>query len=314
MGPVIGFAVVTVGIGACLAAWAHFADTSRVLRVLLYLLFGGLSALLIFAGAIVLLLRDEMAEAGVSDVGGVGLLLVGLGLGLPLVPIVRRVLARVMPMDPTSMPDMVGLSVLTATMFAVPLLGAGASEASGAFGPVQTSELVVQSATFVVLAFLSVGTFITRDFRSALRRLGLWALTPRQIAIALALVLFAFVIAGVAGVLTHVLQPDLEREIEERLRSVTQEVANVPGAITLGLSAGIGEEILFRGAIQPRFGLVFTSLVFAVIHVQYGFSVVVLGVFALAIMLGLERKYLGTTAAIITHAAYNTLAVLLQTA
>jgi len=138
--------------------------------------------------------------------------------------------------------------------------------------------------------------------------------TPRQIGIALALVVVAFIIAGVAGALTQVFQPGLEREIEDRMRSVTQEVTDVPGAILLGLSAGIGEEILFRGAIQPRYGIVFTSLVFTVIHVQYDISLVLVGVFALAIMLGLERKYMGTVAAIITHAVYNTLTLLIQAA
>jgi len=314
MGAIIGFAFVTVGIGALLSAWAHHADASRALRVLLYIIFGGFSLLVILAGIGALVLSNEMPDAGLSRLGGLALLALGLGLGLPLVPFVRRVLARVMPFDPDSMADMVGLSVLLAITLAFPLLGAGVSDAGGTYGPVQRGELVVQTAIFVLLAFLSVGTFITRDLGAAARRLGLWMPPPRQIGIALALVVVAFIIAGVAGALTQVFQPGLEREIEDRMRSVTQEVTDVPGAILLGLSAGIGEEILFRGAIQPRYGIVFTSLVFTVIHVQYDISLVLVGVFALAIMLGLERKYMGTVAAIITHAVYNTLTLLIQAA
>ena len=37
---------------------------------------------------------------------------------------------------------------------------------------------------------------------------------------------------------------------------------------------------------------------------------ILLGVFAMGVILGLERKYLNTTAAIITHAVFNMLAVL----
>jgi len=39
--------------------------------------------------------------------------------------------------------------------------------------------------------------------------------------------------------------------------------------LLLGLSAGIGEEITLRGALQPKLGLALTSLLFAALHVQY---------------------------------------------
>ncbi|MDI3339085.1 MAG: CPBP family intramembrane metalloprotease [Sphaerobacter sp.] len=306
----IGLAVITVGVGALLAVWTSSAQTNRVLGILLYVAFGLVSALLVLAGAGMLLLGEAAGTAGTAPAGGAALA-VGLGLGLPLLPPVRRLLARAMPFDPTSIPDMVGLAILTATLVGFPLLGVSTAD-DVAYRPVGADELVVQTVMFVLLAFLAVGTWIRRDLRSAVRRLGLRLLTPREFAIALALVLVAFFISGVAGALTQALQPGLERELEERLRTMTQEVANVPGAVTLGLTAGIGEEILFRGAIQPRYGIVFTSLVFSVTHVQYGFSVIVLGVFLLSVLLGLERQRMGTTASIVTHAAYNTVAVLLQ--
>jgi membrane protease YdiL (CAAX protease family) len=83
-------------------------------------------------------------------------------------------------------------------------------------------------------------------------------------------------------------------------------------ALALGLLAGTGEEILFRGAIQPRYGLLLTTLLYTVLHVQYELSLVSLGVFGLAILLGLERRWFGTTACILTHALYDALAILLQ--
>ena len=69
-------------------------------------------------------------------------------------------------------------------------------------------------------------------------------------------------------------------------------------------SAGIGEEILFRGALQPRFGLVITSLAFASLHIQYEWfgmlTVVILG-----LILGIERKRFSTTASIGSHLVYD---------
>ena len=49
-------------------------------------------------------------------------------------------------------------------------------------------------------------------------------------------------------------------------------LGSIPGILTLGLAAGIGEETLFRGALQPRFGLLITSLLFALLHSQYGIT------------------------------------------
>jgi hypothetical protein len=43
---------------------------------------------------------------------------------------------------------------------------------------------------------------------------------------------------------------------------------------------------------------------------QYGFNLALLGLFGVSIILGLERKYVNTSAAMITHALYNAVQVL----
>jgi membrane protease YdiL (CAAX protease family) len=113
-----------------------------------------------------------------------------------------------------------------------------------------------------------------------------------------------------SSVLVRLLQPDLYDKINDNLGELTSGIDTWWGAIILGLCAGIGEEVLFRGAIQPKYGIVATAVVFAVLHQQYGASFVTAGVFAVGVLFGLERKYLSTTASIITHATYNTLAIL----
>ena len=95
---------------------------------------------------------------------------------------------------------------------------------------------------------------------------------------------------------------------------VTTEFGSPAWALALGILAGVGEELLFRGAVQPRYGLLLTALLFTVVHVQYELSIVTLGVFGLAILLGIERRRLGTSACIVTHALYDAIAVLLQNA
>jgi uncharacterized protein len=112
------------------------------------------------------------------------------------------------------------------------------------------------------------------------------------------------------------LQPDLfERvgEVSEGLLSPRglSPVAAVFFALLIGLGAGIGEETLFRGAVQPRLGIVLTSVLWAALHVQYGPSVILVYIFVFSLALGFLRNRINTTATFITHTSYNFLTVLL---
>ena len=78
--------------------------------------------------------------------------------------------------------------------------------------------------------------------------------------------------------------------------------------LLLGLSAGFGEEIALRGALQPRLGILLTSLVFAVLHVQYSWFGVLI-ILVLGVVLGMIRQRTSTTAAILVHSIYDIFAV-----
>ncbi|MCX6043262.1 MAG: CPBP family intramembrane metalloprotease, partial [Caldilinea sp.] len=81
------------------------------------------------------------------------------------------------------------------------------------------------------------------------------------------------------------------------------------------LAAGIGEEALFRGALLPRFGRVYTALLFALLHSNYGITLSTVVVLLLGLMLGWLATRYNTTTAMIAHAVYNsTLALLAVTA
>jgi hypothetical protein len=69
--------------------------------------------------------------------------------------------------------------------------------------------------------------------------------------------------------------------------------------------------MLFRGALQPVFGILGTSIVFAVSHTQYGLTPATLTVFLLSLVLGVIRQRSNTTVAIFVHAGYNFLLGLL---
>jgi len=73
----------------------------------------------------------------------------------------------------------------------------------------------------------------------------------------------------------------------------------------VAILSSAGEEIFFRGALQPIFGLWVSSALFTLVHAQYGLSPELLILFFVSIGFGLLRMRFNTTAAIIAHASYN---------
>lgn len=74
--------------------------------------------------------------------------------------------------------------------------------------------------------------------------------------------------------------------------------------------AGTGEEILFRGAIQPLIGIWLTSIIFVAIHGYFKFKSaghILFGVllFGLSMLLGVLYEMSGIYAAIAAHAVYD---------
>lgn len=80
--------------------------------------------------------------------------------------------------------------------------------------------------------------------------------------------------------------------------------------IQLSLFAGAGEELLFRGAIQPLLGIWFTSVIFVGIHGYFRFDSAGHWLFAglmfgLSVMLGFLYEYTGLISAMSAHAVYD---------
>ena len=299
-------ATATVLLGALgLAYWAYRAQTDRSALVGLYLLFGIPAVLLLLAGAAVLLRGDRVL--------GPLLLLVGLGLGLPLLRPFREALAQVTPLDPKSAIDMTGLCMVLGLLgfFVGTGLAPMADEPPGIVPSVGIAELLVQAAAFVAIAYIAVGYPYWRDLRSATERLGIVIPDPRTIGIAIAATFACFVVATIAGYISQQFDPGLSEALDEAVDQITAQVQNPIGAVVLGASAGIGEEAIFRGALQPRYGIIIPSLLFTMLHgPQYGFNLALLGLFGVSIILGLLRMQVNTTAAMITHALFNAVQVL----
>jgi membrane protease YdiL (CAAX protease family) len=132
-------------------------------------------------------------------------------------------------------------------------------------------------------------------------------------------VLIGCVVAVVLGAVNHLLLTRAPSNwVTEGVRGVYRETI-VPlfrglspwGAIVIGAAAGIGEEWLFRGIVQPLAGLTAASLLFGLAHVgsvrmlPFGVWAAVMGLVlgSLAIVTG------GLTAPMVAHGVYDMLAL-----
>ena len=290
-----------------LVNWCKKASTGDKAAVMgLYLLWGMPGVLMFVAGL-------ALAVNGMGE--GIPVLGIGLGLSLPLLKPFRQLMGMLLPMDPESPIDWSGLAVILGLLgFLLPTAFVDADPAlvSENSAAALTTGLLQQLLAFVALAYVAVGYRNYRTGPEATKRLGIQIPTTPQITMGLAGVLAAFVAANIGGFLTQWLQPDVLDALDNSMNAITSGVTTPFVAIVLALSSGIGEEILFRGAIQPRFGMVLTSILFTFLHAQYGFTWVLLGLFLIGMIFGWLAKRYGTMAAVVAHVMYNLAVVVLQ--
>ncbi|HLH69348.1 MAG TPA: CPBP family intramembrane glutamic endopeptidase [Candidatus Dormibacteraeota bacterium] len=222
---------------------------------------------------------------------------------------IRERLSNLLPIDPDSALDATALVLVLVTIgyqlanqLAVDVLARQAS-----LQPLGVEDMIAQELPFLLTAFFGVGFLIRRPPRLTLRRLGWVRPSPWQVLLALAAAGLFYAFGSGADRLTHLLTP----VTAHRLDIVNQRLfggLHGPGGIAvLALSAGICEETLFRGAIQPRLGLLVAALVFAALHTEYGLTIDEVAVFVLALGLGAVRRLTNTTGSIICHVVYDTL-------
>ena len=83
-----------------------------------------------------------------------------------------------------------------------------------------------------------------------------------------------------------------------------------PGALVVGVCAGLGEELLVRGVLQPRLGLLLSNALFTAMHAgQYGWDMLLV-IFFVGTAFGLVRKYRSTISALV-HGLYDAVLILL---
>lgn len=222
---------------------------------------------------------------------------------------IRRDVAGFLPIDPDNPVHMLAL------VFAVALLGLQVSAiaftdvlaSNDSQPPLTILDLFENELPFLVTAIVGVGIFIRRTPAEGATRLGVVVPTWWQVPLALACAGIFFALSLGSDALSHELTPDLAHRVDTTTQHVFGALGGPWGVVAIAIIPGICEELLFRGALQPRIGLVFTALLFTSVHTEYGLSFDTLSVFVIAVGLGLVRKYTNTTTSATVHVSYNLL-------
>jgi CAAX protease family protein len=230
-------------------------------------------------------------------------------IGVSLVRRARAALLRPLGLEPGSAVHIVVAIAAVATIVSSAVGYVQLQSEAAETVPLYPSDSLVSMMSDAALALSGIGFLLTRGPRQARTRLGLRPVRPRQVAVAVALAGGFLVVVGVMEHAESVWLPQMH-EREDRFDYEFVGSSPVTGAVLMAVAAGVGEELVFRGALQPRLGVLATSVLFAALHVQYQLPGIVM-IFVVALGLGLLKERTSTTFTICVHVAYDVGAFLL---
>lgn len=187
------------------------------------------------------------------------------------------------------------------------ILGGGLEGVAEEFeGGISGWSLLLNTLPVIVLSLMGVGLGVRRGWRATARRLGLEALTVEGFFVAFGVTIVLFIgVLTVTAIWMALVSDETFDEQTEASNALADSVSTLGLAFLVAATAAIGEEIAFRGALQPVFGLWPTALLFAATHAQYTLTPASLIILGVALAFGWIRLRYNTTVAIMTHFMYN---------
>ena len=247
----------------------------------------------------------DLGEVSLGRIGG-WLVVGGLLSWVALLPSVRRGLARLIPIRPESTANAVALALLVILLAqSLAMGGLGPQGFVALTGQLSVLQVVLSEVPLALMGIFGVGFLIRRTPRETWERLGIRRLTWRQVGLSLAglagLLAFEVTVNAVAARVS----PEQFEQISRSTEHLYAGLGTPLAAMVVSLAAGTAEEILFRGALQPRFGLLLTTVAFGVVHMQYGLLFALLSIGVVGLALGIYRQRINTTSSILIHSLYN---------
>ena len=240
---------------------------------------------------------------------------------IPLLPLFRKVTtwpeywSSRKIFVPASIPHMIGLFIYIST--AAYLL---ASTDPNTFQmpvmpipiPIPISQLFSYNGLgLILLAFCGIGIYVSRAPKVALSRLAWAKPTWPQVGIGVLLIVFSFVYDALWSFYTHNLTgQDLATKLSTYNAGTFAAVGGFAPSVVLALAtalcAGIGEETLIRGALQPALGILPAAFLHGMLHGQFAHApMFIVQVTLWSVCMGIVKRYTNTTTTIIGHSGFN---------
>ena len=190
----------------------------------------------------------------------------------------------------------------------------------GIFGLLKESAVQLTMAFY---SFIGIGLGTRRRFKECIERLDLKKPDLYYVFIGVVLVcMIDFVVWNIPYILSELFfKPEVGHTavnytstesyyVREVVETIKQHTPSLFERVALCIIVGVGEELLFRGALQPRFGNLWTSLLFASMHYQYLSVITLIDVFLISYALGIIKNRSNTSTTILIHTIYDLLTLI----
>ncbi len=171
----------------------------------------------------------------------------------------------------------------------------------------------INAMSFLLFSFIAAGVFIYKPFKQTAADLGLTKISWKTFRTLL--LVAACLCVGIQGLewfLMFFVSPHTRfilGKIMHAMQPTQTSIGTLLTAMVVGITAGAGEETLFRGLMQPVFGVIPTAFLFMLIHSHYGPTILLVELFIIGLVLGMIRKKWNTTASIVVHSCFDFLAL-----
>ena len=159
------------------------------------------------------------------------------------------------------------------------------------------------STLFAQLGILFLGLFFVyrKDLRTTLRELNI----PGNLKTAISWTAIGLVVIFVGGIIIGLIATEAkindQSKVVEKVNEFSYEIILM--AIIL---APIGEELLFRGFLTKRFGVIISALIFGAVHLAYGSYFEIIGIVYIGLVLAyVFQKTKSLTPCILIHFLHN---------
>ena len=183
--------------------------------------------------------------------------------------------------------------------------------------PLTIEPLSYGAIVLIILSFCGIGVYVSRSFKEALPRLALFKIGKIQLSLAIILIFVSYAHDALWAIYTHrLIGQDLATELSYYTPSsftiAGSFLPSVIAALIITIVAAISEETLIRGALQPVFGILPSAIFHGLLHAQFAHTpAFIIKVAIWSTFIGLIKRYTNTTTAIVAHAGFNVVTILL---